>query len=230
MPWRFDSLTMKVLMLALAVFVLPLPWHAHAAQEEASEERQHEKLAAIARGRETADKRSLAALLRDRDPIIAAAAFDTLREHDSDAASEELLEVIHDTTEPTRLRALQLLVSGADADDASVLDALRFALDDPDSALVVFAAETLGSREDFSAMSALTDAMREGSVATRLLIVRSVGTSDAVRPYLYDGLRDRDETVRSAAAAALFPSDPSENEKEKQNGNQNEKHNENEIP
>lgn len=78
-------------------------------------------------------------------------------------------------------------------------------------------------------MSALTDAMREGSVATRLLIVKSVGTSDAVKPYLYDGLRDRDETVRSAAAAALSPSDPSEseNEKEKQDEKQDEKHNEN---
>jgi hypothetical protein len=69
--------------------------------------------------------------------------------------------------------------------------------------------------------------MRERSVATRLLIVRSVGTSDAVLLYLHDGLRDRDETVRSAAAAVLFPSDQSESEKQKQSDKDNENRSEN---
>ena len=199
----FHSSSVRVMMLASALFLLALPGHARAVQSEGSEAQQEAKLAAIAGSGDAADERALAAFLRDRDPVVAAAAFDTLRERDSNAASQALLAIIRDTTEPTRLRALQLLVSEADADDGNVLSALRIALNDPDSALVVSAVQALVGRDDFAATSALADAMREGSVATRLLIVRTVGTSDAARPYLNDGLRDRDESVRKAAADAL---------------------------
>jgi HEAT repeat protein len=192
------------MMLAFALSVSALPWLAHAVPGEASEGQQRAKLAAIAMSGKT-DAHALAAFLRDRDPVVAAAAFDALRENDSAAAARALLAVVEDTTEPTRLRALQLLVSGGDVNDANVLSALRTALNDPDSALVAHAVQTLTGRDDPAADYLLTDAMREGSVATRLLIVRSVGTGDGAQRYLYDGLHDSDETVRRAARAVLFP-------------------------
>ena len=52
-------------------------------------------------------------------------------------------------------------------------------------------------RDDAGAISAITEALREGSVASRLLVIETLGTGDAPQPYLNDVLNDADETVRS---------------------------------
>src|SRR5262249_4364515 len=99
----------------------------------------------------------------------------------------------------------QLLLDDPDADQAVVARALAKALKDQDSALVVRAIQELVGRDDPESAATLTDALRVGDADLRLLIVKSVGTSDNVRPYLSDALYDADERVRKAAEAVLSP-------------------------
>jgi HEAT repeat protein len=201
------------------VFAAALPWSASSqsadvAQPPAANESvaasdaaaQETKLAAIAAAG-IVDTDALRRLMRDRDPVVGSAAFHAWMEGDRNAALQELLDVVVDTTEPTRLRALQLLLAASDSSDAAGLDALRTALADADSALVVLAVQTLMNGDDPAAASLLSDALRDGSVATRRLIVQTVGAGDDARGYLYSALNDVDETVRSAAAAALSSAD-----------------------
>jgi hypothetical protein len=162
---------------------------------------QQQKLDGIARGGGGAE--GLASRLRDPDPVIASAALHAISSLNSRRAIDELLEVINDTTEPLRLQALQLLLIAPGVDNAITMPALRSALNDPDPALVECATQALAIRGDPEAVRALTDALREGSVATRLSIVRSVGNDEAARQYLYYALRDSDESVRRIAEEAL---------------------------
>jgi HEAT repeat protein len=148
--------------------------------------------------------------LRDRDPMINTAAFDAIGAHGKYRALEALLDVIDDTTEPTRLQALQLLLRAPDTDEAAVKRTLRAALKDPDPAFVAFAVETLAAGRDPEAENMLREALRDDNVLTRLLIVQSLGSSDAARPYLGYALSDPDKTVRKAAAALLNSSSPEE--------------------
>jgi HEAT repeat protein len=144
--------------------------------------------------------------LRDRDPVIAAAAFQALTGRSYHAAVQALLNVINDTTEPVRLQALQTLLNAPGIENATIVGALRSALRDPDPAFVACAVQALTIRSDPDAVSVITEALREGSVATRLAIVRSAGNSDAAQGYLYYALRDPDAKVRSAAMDTLSPS------------------------
>ena len=116
---------------------------------------------------------------------------------------EAVLQVIDDTTEPVRLQAFELLLDAPDPDQAVVARALARALKDPDSALVVRAIQELVTRDDPESVGALMEAQRDGDVELRLLIVKSVGTGDNVRPYLSNALDDPDERVRNAAERVL---------------------------
>lgn len=165
---------------------------------------QRAKLEAIQDG--AADAETLKVRLRDRDPVIAGAALQALSARSRHEAMEAILQVIDDTTEPVRLQAFQLLLDAPDSDQAVVAKALAKALRDLDSALVVRAIQELVTRDDPESDEALTEALREGDVELRLLIVKSVGTGDNVRPYLFNALHDADERVRAAAEAVLFPS------------------------
>jgi HEAT repeat protein len=167
--------------------------------------KQQARLETIAGTRGFADEATLRRLLRDRDPAIARAAFDALQGRDDATARQALRAVIDDTTEPTRLRALQLLVEAADPDDSTAMDVLRAALRDPDAAFVVQAVRTLDARDDAAAMTAIGDALRESNPTTRLLIVQSLGVGETSQRHLRDALGDDDASVRSAAAAALAP-------------------------
>jgi len=195
-----------------ALFVAALAWHARATPDDVVEveefdaDAQQVKLAAISTSGVAGNAETLRNFLRDPDPVVGAAAFNALTARGKLAAVQALLAVINDTTEPVRLQALQMLVDAPDMDDATVLGALRSALEDPDSALVVYAVQVLMARNDPAAVGALTDALRQGSAATRLLIVKTVGTAEAAQRYLYDALRDPDENVRGAAEEALNPS------------------------
>jgi HEAT repeat protein len=200
---RWSDLRRRSTTFISAALVATLLWHARAAPGDGvfDIDTQEAKLATISKN--GADAETLRGLLRDSDPVIGAAAFYALAQRGRPAAVQALVAVVKDTTEPVRLQALQLLINASDKGDTAVLGALRTALNDPDSALVVSAVQTLMARDDPEARSALTDALREGSVASRLLIVRSIAGGDATQSYLYYALRDPDESVRSAAAAAL---------------------------
>jgi len=152
-----------------------------------------------------ADEATLRDDLRDADSVIVSAAFDALAARDKDAAVDALLEVIDDTAEPSRLQALQLLLSSLDAEEATLTATLRAALEDPDFAFVASAVGALAGRSDAEALSALAEALRDGDVSTRLLIVQSIAGNSSAAPLLQEGQNDPDETVRNAATAILLP-------------------------
>jgi HEAT repeat protein len=159
------------------------------------------KLLAILDG--SAGAGTLRARLRDRDPVVAGAALQALGARSQKEAMDAILQVIDDTTEPVRLQAFQLLLDAPDADQAVVTRALAGALKDPDWALVVRAVRELVTRDDPDSVAALMDAQRDGDVELRLLIVKSLGAGDSVRPYLFYALDDPDERVRKAAEQVL---------------------------
>lgn len=166
-------------------------------------EAQQKKLAAINDFAARAD--ALEGYLRDRDPVIGMAAYYALGARSKRAALQAVIDVVNDATEPVRLQALQLLL-GSDidkADEQAVARVLRAALDDPDPAFVILATEALAASDDPADERALMDALRDGSLATRLLIVQSVGRGEAAKQYLNYALRDSDETVRNAAESIL---------------------------
>lgn len=188
----------RVFQVVVAILALAVP-----GSRLFADDAQEAKLRAIHNG--SADAGTLRARLRDRDPVVAGAALQALSARSQQEAMEAILQVIDDTTEPVRLQAFQLLIAAPDPDPVVVARALVRALKDPDSALVVRAIQELVTRDDPESVGALMDAQRDGDVELRLLIVKSVGTGDHVRPYLSNALDDPDERVRKAAEAALFP-------------------------
>src|SRR5262245_37805097 len=99
-----------------ALFAAALPWQARAAPDDVADAEelavaQQTKLAAVSTSGVVGDAETLRSFLRDRDPIVGAAAFYALNARGKLAAVQALLVVINDTTEPVRLQALQLLVN-----------------------------------------------------------------------------------------------------------------------
>ncbi len=141
--------------------------------------------------------------LQDADPTIQSAAFQALAAQDKPVAVEELWAHVQDTSQPTRLQALALLVQNSGADEQTVTEALGEALHDPDPALNAYAVQILAGRDDTESMAALRRGLDSPDPSARLMILESVVHTEAGLPLLREALADSDETVRDAAATLL---------------------------
>jgi HEAT repeat protein len=125
----------------------------------------------------------------------------------SPASGIELPEPGDVSREPFDADAQQRKLDAIARGSGRSVEGLAGELRDRNPVIAAAAFQALAIRGDPEAARTLTDALREGSVATRLLIVRSAGRHDAARKYLYYALRDPDETVRRIAADVLFRSE-----------------------
>ena len=171
--------------------------------QEPDAELQENKLAATQAAAIGGDREVLRKYLQDSDVAIQAAAFDALVGQGRDAAVEDLLANVKDTSQPTRLQALEILVQNGGADEQAVMAVLRDALKDPDPAFNAFAIQELAGQDNAAAAEALREALHSPYASTRLMVLESVVNTEAGLPLLREALTDSDETVSSAAAALL---------------------------
>jgi hypothetical protein len=169
------------------------------------------KLAGIDAAALSRDGEALRKYLRDGDAAVQTAALDALAKQDKSVAVEGLLSEINDTSQPTRLQALQLLVQSADAGEETVKASLLNALKDSDPSFRAFAVQALSSRGDSDAINALKEAFPGSDASVRVMILESLAHTNAGPPLLQQALSDPDETV-SKAAAALLHNEPATGE------------------
>lgn len=151
------------------------------------------------------DRAALRKYLRDPDPAVQTAAFDVLVTQNKGAGIADLLaEVKNADDQPAiRLQALQLLEHSGDADEQTVMAALRDLLKDPDPALSTAAVQTLATSGKAEAMDALKEGLKSANPSTRLMIIGSVAQTEAGLPLLREAVSDPDGMVSSAAETLL---------------------------
>jgi HEAT repeat protein len=171
--------------------------------EEPEAASQESQLVALQEAATDGDWGVLRNSLQDADPTIQSAAFDALAAQDKTVALEELWTNVQDTSQPTRLQAMALLVQSAGADEQTVMAVLRDALQDPDPAFNAYAVQMLAGRDDADAIAALREALHSTDLSTSLMILESVVHTEAGLPLLREALTDADATVRDAAATLL---------------------------
>jgi len=154
--------------------------------------------ASIRRG----DQDALKEALLDADSNIQATAYEALAAMDKDAALSGLLAALKSDQAAIRLEALQLL-NQSQADERSVLPALREALQDGDQGLRACAVQALASRGGAEAIHYLREAFHDPDPSFRLTVVSSLGDKDDGVPLLQDALWDPDPTVSNSAAQLL---------------------------
>ncbi len=179
-------------------------------------ESQATKLAATQTAASGGDSQTLRQYLRDTDAAVQTAAFDALAAQDTNAAVQDLLADIKDSSMPAREQSLQLLDLSPQVDQATVISALIDALGDSDSSVGNYALQALARRAEPEGMGALTQAFQSSDAQTRLLIINSVAQTDAGLQFLREARSDSDETVRNAAASRLEESTESIGETQQQ--------------
>jgi HEAT repeat protein len=172
-------------------------------QEEPEAEPQERQLTALQEAAAYRDWEVLRHALQDTDPALQSAAFAALAAQYKAGAVEELWANVQDTSQPTRLQALALLVQNAEADERTVIEALREALQDPDPAFNAYAVQILAGRDDADAVVALREALHSPDPSIRLMILESVVHTEAGLLLLREALADSDETVKDVAAMLL---------------------------
>src|SRR5215467_15198295 len=90
------------------------------------------KLAGVAEAEETGNLQVLRQYLKDTDPAIQRAAFEALLAEDPNTAVQDLLSIIRDTGQLTRVQTLELLTSSPGVDEQTILAALRSRVADQD--------------------------------------------------------------------------------------------------
>ena len=156
------------------------------------------------------DAQSQQASAPNSDP---ASAEDTKAAQDSKPAIDDLIARFRDTSLPAadRLQALQQ-IDGSNAEEWNIISVLREAITDAEPSLrawAVQAAVRRGNAGSAPAMDAAREAMHSGDRSTRLLVVKSLGHTDAAMPLLREAAADSDKEV-SAAATAVLDSAPAE--------------------
>lgn len=104
------------------------------------------KLAAVEDAAQDGNWEALRTFVRDADSAVQRAAFEALSARDEAAALEDLLTIIHDTSDPTRLQTLELLNSAPQIDDQTARSALRSVISDPDPLVREYATAALAVR------------------------------------------------------------------------------------
>jgi HEAT repeat protein len=170
--------------------------------QESETDVQPSKLATIEKAVNGGDVDALRNSLQDADPAVQAAAFNALADQGKDAV-EELLANIKDTTQPTRLQSLQLLVQSQASDEQATMGVLRNALTDPDPAFNAYAIQALAGRGTPDAIDALRAVLQNADPSVKLMVIESVAQIQDGAPLLHEALSDTDEAVRSAAKIAL---------------------------
>ncbi len=172
-------------------------------QEEPEAEPQESQLAALQAAATGGDREVLHNYLQDADPTIQAAAFDALAAQDKALAVEDLWANVQDTSQPTRLQALELLVQTAGVNEQTIMAVLRDALQDPDPAFNAYAIQVLAGRGDADATDALREALHSTDPSTRLMVLESIAHTETGLSLLRMALADADKTVSDAAATLL---------------------------
>jgi HEAT repeat protein len=188
-------------LLCLAVAIQAAAFEAELPEPEVAS--QESKLAAIQAVATERDQEALRQYLQDADPAIQAAAFEALAAQGKEAAIEDLLTVVWNTSQPTRLQALTLLVQTTGADEQTVMAVLREALEDPDPGFNAYAVQVLAGHGTADAMETLREALHSTDPAMRLMVLESVVHTEAGLPLLRSALADPDETVSDAAMRLL---------------------------
>ena len=125
---------------------------------------------------------------------------------ESSASLVDLSAQFHDTSLPasSRLKALERLDQFNPADEMSVTPILGDALSDEVSSLRAYAVQALAKRGTPSAITVLRDVLHgKGDPLLRLLVVQSLGQSEAGIPLIREALSDSDKRVSGAAADLL---------------------------
>lgn len=150
------------------------------------------------------------AYLSEADPLQLATQFDALAGKDRDDAVQVLRQIATDQTDPSRLQAIQLLLTSTKIGEEPLTQILSASLQQPDTAAAGVAIGVLVSRKDPEASNVLTKAFAAADPPTRLLIVQSISPEDAAISLLQQATSDPDETVRTTALAILSPPAPAE--------------------
>lgn len=149
------------------------------------------------------DPATLRVYLSGGDPALVEAALQAASRRDKELASQTLLDLVNDTSEPRRSEILQRLCASPYVDEATVTAALSTALHDADYALVTQAVRALSDRSDAAALGLLSEALDTGERSTKLFILETIVNNHSAEPLVKRGLNDPDEAVRSAAQAVL---------------------------
>jgi len=104
------------------------------------------KLASVDDAAHGGNLEALRTYVRDADRAVQQAAFDALCANDETSALQELLAIIRDTSQPTRLQALELLNNAPQVDDQTVRSALGNWVSDPDPLVSEYATAALAAR------------------------------------------------------------------------------------
>jgi hypothetical protein len=149
------------------------------------------------------DQNARGKYLHQADLAAEALHLESLGEEEQKVASEALVELVNEVTEPARLQALHLLLNWSKLDEETLARTVQNALTDADESFAGLAVAILTSRTDEQAARVLTQAYRGADAKGRLAIVQLVQVDSLAAPLLQQARNDPDTSVRSAAIANL---------------------------
>jgi hypothetical protein len=160
-------------------------------------------LALVAAAATNQDRTALEQYMQNTNAAVQAAAFNAFASLDNSAAVQDLLGMINDGSQPNQLQSLQLLSQSPQIDEQIVTSTLINALNGPDPTLSSNAAQALASLGTPEAMNALNQMFNSSNASTQLMILQSVGQTQAGQDLLRMALSESNESVSSAAATML---------------------------
>jgi HEAT repeats len=141
--------------------------------------------------------------LLDPDEGVRTQALELLAQREGQGATDVLVGLTRSGEPEMRLQALSLLNEIEQADETTVLSALRAGAADGDADVQRYAIEALAAQGSPDAMAYLRQALRNPDPAVRVLVIGSVDTHGQGLPLLQEALADAEEAVRALAAFRL---------------------------
>jgi HEAT repeat protein len=144
--------------------------------------------------------------MSDPNPTIQSTALDLLAERDRQGTVSLLVDGTKSKHAEVRFRALELLNNNSQADERTIISALREAVAGEDTATKSYAIRALAERGGSDAVGYLRQALHDSDPSVRMVaidqIVRAM-PADQRLLLLQEAAQDQDATVRSAASTWL---------------------------
>ncbi len=154
----------------------------------------------FARVAEEQDAETLAAFASHPQPGVRAATLYIWERIRPEGSAAMLVRAMSDSDARVRAQAARSL-TGFNSD--AVVRALEQGLDDPDERVRTAAIESLGKADNALKMRALRKAASDAEPKLRSAALRALALTEGSSGIIYQGVQDRDSTVRAAAVAAL---------------------------
>lgn len=185
---------------AVAEATIPGPDATEPEREALLEQNSEERLAALRTYAQEGNEEALRKALLEPDQMVQATGFQLLAERDPQRAVAALAEAAKSDQPAARFQALTLLDQSGQAEEGTVLFALREGLADEDGTVKAYAIQALAGRGGAEGLAALDQAYRDADPSIKLTILESVAQREQGLRLLREALEDEDETVRSFAA------------------------------